>query len=92
MLCVFTEVLLRAHAKGRRSLNDFKFGTSVGCFLSDGAAGMAVKGLILQSFLAKLAMVSKREREKKKKKKVGGVRRVNSVAVGLFHIALFSAV
>ena len=31
---------------GGKSLNDFKFGTSVGRFSSEGAASMAVKGLI----------------------------------------------
>ena len=30
---------------GLKSLNDFKFGTSVGRFPSDGAASRAVKGL-----------------------------------------------
>ena len=32
--------------KGGKDLNDLKFGTFVGCFWSDGAASMAVKGLI----------------------------------------------
>ena len=31
--------------RGGGDLNDFKFGTVVGCFPSDGAARMAVKGL-----------------------------------------------
>ena len=54
VLCILIEVLLRAHAKdggggggagGRRSLNDFKFGTFIGRFPSHGASSMAVKGL-----------------------------------------------
>ena len=38
------EIILCAHAKGK-SLNGFKFGTFIGRFPSDGAAGMSVKGL-----------------------------------------------
>ena len=58
ILCIWVEILSRAHAKGRRgggeggegggreeSLNDFKFCTFVGRSPIDGAAGMAVKGL-----------------------------------------------
>ena len=45
VLCVLAEVPSRAHAKTGKSLNHFKFGTSVGRFSSDGAASMAVKGL-----------------------------------------------
>ena len=41
----FVEVLSRANAKSGKSLNDFKFGPSVGRFSSDGAASTAVKGL-----------------------------------------------
>ena len=33
--------------RGKQSLHDFRFGTSVGRFLSDGAASMAIKGLIV---------------------------------------------
>ena len=36
---------LSCSCKGRKSLNDFKFGTFTGRFLSDGAASMAVKRL-----------------------------------------------
>ena len=51
--CLLIEILSRTHAKGakkkrekkKESLNDFKFGTFVGRFPSDGAASMAVKGL-----------------------------------------------
>ena len=32
--------------RGEKSLNDFKFGTSVGRFPSDGTASTAVKGLM----------------------------------------------
>ena len=32
--------------KGQKSLNDFKFGTFIGRFSSDGAANMAAKVLI----------------------------------------------
>ena len=48
-MCVFVKVLSRARAKREKSLNGFKFGTCIGCFLSDGAASMAVKGLDLVS-------------------------------------------
>ena len=40
------EVLSRAYVKRENSLNDFKFGTSVGDFSSNGAASTAVKGLM----------------------------------------------
>ena len=47
MLYILVEVLLRAHAKSGKCLNDFKFGTSIGPhFSSDGTASMAVKGLM----------------------------------------------
>ena len=36
ILSVLVEVLSRAHVKREKSLNDFKFGTSIGCFSSDG--------------------------------------------------------
>ena len=45
-LCILAEVLSRAHAKGGKGLNDFKFGTFIGRFQSDCKASMAVKGLI----------------------------------------------
>ena len=45
VLCIFIEFPSRAYAKGWKSQNDFKFGTSVGCFPSDRAASTAVKGL-----------------------------------------------
>ena len=44
-LCILIEILSPAHAKGEKSLNDFKFGTFTGCFPSDGAASMGVNGL-----------------------------------------------
>ena len=44
VLCIWVEVLLRAHAKSGESLNDFKFG-SCSRFSSDAAASTAVKGL-----------------------------------------------
>ena len=46
ILCVLIEVLSRAHAAEEISLNDFKFATFIGRFPSDGAASMAVKGLM----------------------------------------------
>ena len=46
VLCILVEVLSRAQAKSGKSLNDFKFGTSIGRFPSDGAASTAVKGLM----------------------------------------------
>ena len=47
ILCILIEleVLPCALATKVKSLNDFKFGTSVGRFLIDGAASTAVKGL-----------------------------------------------
>ena len=47
VLCILVEleVLSCALVKKVKSLNDFKFGTSVGRFLIDGAASTAVKGL-----------------------------------------------
>ena len=45
ILCILIETLSCAHSKGQKSLNGFKFGTFIGCFLGDGAASMAVKGL-----------------------------------------------
>ena len=44
--CILIEILSRVHTKEGKSLNDLKFGTFIGCFLSEGAASMAVKGLI----------------------------------------------
>ena len=46
VLSVLIHVVLRAHAKRGKSLNDFKFGTSIGRSSSDGAASSAVKGLM----------------------------------------------
>ena len=45
ILQILIEFLSPAHAKGRKSQNDFKFGTSIGHFQSDRAASMAEKGL-----------------------------------------------
>ena len=45
ILCILIEVLSRADAKKGKRLMISKFGTSVGCFSSDGAASTAVKGL-----------------------------------------------
>ena len=45
ILYILIETISCAHAKGGKSLNDFKFGTFVGCFPSDSAASVAVKGL-----------------------------------------------
>ena len=46
ILCILIEVLSCAHAKGnKKGLNDFKFGTFVRHFQSDGVASRAVKGL-----------------------------------------------
>ena len=46
ILCILIEIFSRAHALGG-SLNDFKFGTFIDNFQSDGAASKAVKGLIV---------------------------------------------
>ena len=45
VLCILVEVLSRAHAEKRKSLNRFKFGISIGRFLSGGVASAAMKGL-----------------------------------------------
>ena len=55
ILRILIEFLSRAHAKGRKSQNDFKFDTFIGRFPSDRAASMAVKGLDLNVFNAKLS-------------------------------------
>ena len=47
ILGILIEILSRDHVNGKKGLNDFKFGTFVGRFWSDGAASMAVKGLRL---------------------------------------------
>ena len=44
-MCILIEILSCAHAKRGKGLNDFKFGTFIGRFQSDGAASMAVKWL-----------------------------------------------
>ena len=50
LLYILIEVISRACAKGKKGLNDFKLGTLTGLFQSDGAASMAVKGLICMHF------------------------------------------
>ena len=45
VLCTLMEVLSLAHAKGKKVLNDFKFGIFIGRFPNDDATSMAVKGL-----------------------------------------------
>ena len=40
------KIFSRAHLKGKKGRNDFKFGTFIDRFQSDGAASVAVKGLI----------------------------------------------
>ena len=46
VLCVlYCEVPSRVHAKTEKSLNDFKFGTSVGRFSSDGAGKHGSEGV-----------------------------------------------
>ena len=46
ILCILIQVLSLAHEKGRKSLNDFKFGTFAARFPSDTMANMVMKGLI----------------------------------------------
>ena len=46
MLCISVEVLTRAHEKGKKVLNDFRFCTFTGRVPSDGATSMAAEGLI----------------------------------------------
>ena len=45
VLCILMEVLSLAHAKGKKVLNDFKFGIFVDRFPNDDATSMAVKWL-----------------------------------------------
>ena len=45
ILPILIEIVSRAHAEGEKSLNNFKFGTFIGCFPSDDVASMALKGL-----------------------------------------------
>ena len=45
VLYILIEVLSFAHAKGKKVLNDFKFGIFMGHFPNDDATSMAVKGL-----------------------------------------------
>ena len=45
VLWILIEILSPDHVKWGQGLNDFKFGTFLGRFWSDGAASMAVKGL-----------------------------------------------
>ena len=47
VLCILIEFLSHVYMKKWKSQNYFKFGTSVGRFLSGRAASMAVKGLKL---------------------------------------------
>ena len=47
ILCILIEVLSRAHATSKKSLNDFRFGAFIGHFPSDGTVSMAVKGLTM---------------------------------------------
>ena len=48
ILSFLIEIFSRAHAKGKKILDDFKFGIVIGRFPSDGAESMAVKGLNVQ--------------------------------------------
>ena len=43
--CILIEILSHAHAKGAKSLSDFKFGTFISHFPRDGVASTAVKRL-----------------------------------------------
>ena len=47
VLCILIEILSHTHAKGWEggTLNNFKFGTFISRFQSDGMGSMAVKGL-----------------------------------------------
>ena len=47
ILSILIEVLSRARAKRRKSIQDFKSGILIGRFSSDGASSMTMKGLIL---------------------------------------------
>ena len=56
VLCILIELFSRARAKGGKKLNDFKFGSFIGRFPSDGAAckngservnGMQIKFIVM---------------------------------------------
>ena len=69
LLCILTEVLSRAHAKGQtKSPNDFRFGTPTGRFPSDGAASMAVKGL--KSTLTTMSLTEHTGGERERKRQI----------------------
>ena len=55
VLCILTVIFSPAHAKGKKVFNDSKFGAFIGHFQSDGAASMAMKGLIFMKLLPKLS-------------------------------------
>ena len=46
LLRILVEIFSRAHPKGGKGPDDFKCGFCIGRFESDGAASVAVKGLI----------------------------------------------
>ena len=46
ILCILIEVRSGAHAKRKKGIYDFKFGTFIGRFPNDGVGSVAVKGLI----------------------------------------------
>ena len=52
ILCILIELFSPAHAKGGKKLNGFKFGTFICCFLSEGMASMAMKGLKITELTA----------------------------------------
>ena len=52
VLCILIELFWRAHVKGGKKLNGFKFGTFIGHFPSDGVVSMAVKGLKITELTA----------------------------------------
>ena len=56
----FDRISFTCSCEGEKSRNDFKFGIFIGRFPSDGAANMAVEGLI--DFLVHASLFGKEER------------------------------
>ena len=68
VLCIWIEIVSRARAKEKKELNTFTFGAFIGRFQSDGAASIAVKGLIVCS--RRLSGVNLKEVEPKRHNRV----------------------
>ena len=59
ILCILIDILSCTPPKGNKGLSDFKFGTFICRFQSDGAASMAVKGLSTHDTTNKAKLIVK---------------------------------